>query len=593
MKPFRSKKAFGGALATATTVLLMTSFVVETEAERFREAERATVLQKISTLRSQLEGIVNSRLLVVEGLVAYVSTHPDTTQAEFAAMAKIILDRNPGIRSTNLAKDSIISHIYPLLGNERALGLDVRTVPEQRAALERAIRERRSIVAGPTELVQGGVALINRIPIYALSPPSPTPSQATSTPESVLKEPQQDYYWGFASILIDADQIYRDSGLITLTEQLKVTLRGKDALGAQGEVFFGSSEIFQEDPVTLMVTLPNGFWQIAATPQEGWSQQLPFLTTLWLVGVGVAGVSASYVFTLISEPDRLQRAVDQATWELAQILQQLQREMSEWQQAEEKLVESRHQLAMKETELAITHDLQQMLLPSLAFLESVSELEVSGFMEPAENVGGDYYDVIVLRDRIYIGIGDVTGHGLESGVVMLMVQAALRALLESETASAQDHINALNRMVCANTSRMGSPKQMTFALLEYRSGQLRFCGQHEEILILRGENHLEVVDTFDYGFPLGLEQDIQCFIAEQVLELQLEDVVLLYTDGVTEAMNAACQQYGRDRLCRVFQDCWGKSVQDIQATIVADIHRHVGAQPLADDLTLVVFQRKY
>ncbi|MGA1473804.1 MAG: SpoIIE family protein phosphatase [Prochlorothrix sp.] len=598
MKLLQVKQALGGAVVTTVAVLLTTSFIVETDYRRFQEAERATILQQISTLRAKLEAIVNSRLLIVEGLVAYVATHPDTDQAEFSAMAETILRKQPGIRSTNLAKDSRISHIYPFVGNEKALGLNVLGVPEQRAALERAIRERRSIVAGPTQLVQGGLAFINRIPIYALGQPplseaSPDRSAPISKPDRVDSAPVADYYWGFASILVDADQLYQDSGLLDLTERLQVSLRGKDALGEQGAVFFGSEEIFETDPVTLMVTLPNGSWQIAAMPREGWSQHSPLFWWLWGAGLLMAGVSGSFVFVLISEPSRLQAAVDQGTHDLALTLEQLRREMADRQQAEAELLESRRQLAMQEAELAITHDLQQMLLPPAMFLSHIPDLEVRGFMEPAEEVGGDYYDVMYLHDRIYIAIGDVTGHGLESGMVMLMVQAALRSLLESNTASMMEQLSALNRMICANTHRMGSPKQMTLTLLEYRSGQIFLCGQHEDVLILRHDQRLEVIDTFNYGFPLGLESDITPFMQTLVLELHPQDTVLLYTDGITEAMNEQKQIYGRDRLCQVFQDCWGQPLARIQATLIEDVHRHLGDQPVADDLTLVLFRRQW
>ncbi|HCA97976.1 MAG TPA: hypothetical protein DEP38_26245, partial [Cyanobacteria bacterium UBA9226] len=82
-------------------------------------------------------------------------------------------------------------------------------------------------------------------------------------------------------------------------------------------------------------------------------------------------------------------------------------------------------------ELEVTRKLQKMILPKQEELDAIEELEIAGFMEPADEIGGDYYDVFSENGRVKISIGDVTGHGLESGVVMLMTQTAVRTLQES------------------------------------------------------------------------------------------------------------------------------------------------------------------
>jgi serine phosphatase RsbU (regulator of sigma subunit) len=82
-------------------------------------------------------------------------------------------------------------------------------------------------------------------------------------------------------------------------------------------------------------------------------------------------------------------------------------------------------------ELEITRQLQQLILPKPEELAAVAGLDIAGYMEPADEVGGDYYDVLADNGQVKIGIGDVTGHGLESGMVMLMTQMAVRTLLTS------------------------------------------------------------------------------------------------------------------------------------------------------------------
>ena len=179
-------------------------------------------------------------------------------------------------------------------------------------------------------------------------------------------------------------------------------------------------------------------------------------------------------------------------------------------------------------ELEITQQLQQMILPNPQELEGVGDLDIAGFMAPADEVGGDYYDVLQADPSqsggIKIGIGDVTGHGLESGVLMLMVQTAVRTLQESGESDPIHFLDIINRTLYKNIERMGTDKNLTLALLDYDNGQLRLSGQHEELIIVRCDGTIERFDTIDLGFPIGLDIDISGFIAHQTMALGVGDV---------------------------------------------------------------------
>lgn len=243
-------------------------------------------------------------------------------------------------------------------------------------------------------------------------------------------------------------------------------------------------------------------------------------------------------------------------------------------------------------ELEVTRQLQQMILPKEAELSQIEGLEIAGFMEPADEVGGDYYDVLNHNGRIKIGIGDVTGHGLESGVLMIMAQTAIRTLLTNGETNAVKFLNSINRTIYDNAKRMNSDKNMTLSLLEYENGILHLSGQHEEIIIVRSGGKVELIDTLDLGFMIGLEADIAPFIAEVPVQLNAGDVVVLYTDGITEAENMAGIRYGLERLCQVVSDNWQRSVREINQLVVEDVRRHIGQQKVYDDITLLVFRQR-
>jgi len=243
-------------------------------------------------------------------------------------------------------------------------------------------------------------------------------------------------------------------------------------------------------------------------------------------------------------------------------------------------------------ELDITRKLQQMVLPKHSELQKIKGLDVAGFMEPADEIGGDYYDVLQHNGRVKIGIGDVTGHGLESGVLMLMVQMAVRTLLANNVTNSEDFLNILNRAVFDNVKRMDSDKNLTLSLLDYHKGSLRLTGQHEEVLLVRKGGIIERIDTIDLGFMVGLEPNIEPFVAQFELHLEAGDGVVLYTDGITEAKNVENQRYGVDKLCQVVSQHWQKSSIEIQKAVVEDVRQFIGDEKLHDDITLLVIKQK-
>lgn len=242
-------------------------------------------------------------------------------------------------------------------------------------------------------------------------------------------------------------------------------------------------------------------------------------------------------------------------------------------------------------ELSVTRRLQDMLMPSSGELMAVPELDIAGFMEPAAEVGGDYYDIQQANGCVRLSIGDVTGHGLESSLVMIMAQTAVRTLLSNGETDPARLLNAVNRTIYENTRRMGSSKNMTLSLLQYEAGMLRLSGQHEELIIVRADGSVEQIDTFDLGFPLGIELDITQFVREEQLHFEPGDVAVLYTDGITEAMNPAKEQYGIERMVGVIASNRNQTASKICQEIVADLRAWIQTQRVFDDITLLVLRQ--
>jgi len=243
-------------------------------------------------------------------------------------------------------------------------------------------------------------------------------------------------------------------------------------------------------------------------------------------------------------------------------------------------------------ELDITKRIQRMILPTTEELRAIVDLDIAADMQPADDVGGDYYDVLQQERMVAISIGDVTGHGLESGLVMLMTQTAVQALLQSGETDPVHLLDTLNRTIYNNVQRIKTDKNLTLCLLDYQSGELKLSGQHEEMIVVRRDGQVELVDTIDLGFPIGLDDNIADFIDQTTVQLQPGDGVVLYTDGITEAENTAGEQYGLPRLCEVVSRRWVQSAEAIKDAVIADVREYIGEQEVYDDITLLVLKQK-
>ncbi len=243
-------------------------------------------------------------------------------------------------------------------------------------------------------------------------------------------------------------------------------------------------------------------------------------------------------------------------------------------------------------ELQIARRLQQAILPRPQEFANIDELDIAAYVESADEVGGDYFDVLQENGTLRISIGDVTGHGLESGIFAIMAQTAMRTLTVTGETDGSKVLSVLNQTMYRSLQRMGCDKSLTLALLDYCDGTLRIVGQHEEAVVVRHNGVLERIDTLDLGFPIGLVENIDEFVAFRDIALQRGDVVVLFTDGVTEAINSRNELYGLERLCAVVQKHVGASSHAICQAAVQDLRQYIGHQEILDDITLVVIQRR-
>jgi two-component system sensor histidine kinase/response regulator len=280
----RHNRAWFAATLAMALVLSVLALVDYLESARHAQAVRSATLDRLATLRARIEGELGGALLLTRGMAAVIATRLEIGEDEFNAIAREMMSQKRHIRNVTLARGTIISYVYPRAGNSQALGVDYRTLPAQWPAIERMFASRQPVLAGPVDLVQGGVAIIGRMPILTTPPDGPTGSGPA---------------WGLIAIPIMLPELLDEAGITDPASGLDIAIRGRDGRGAEGEVFHGDPALFGRDPVITDVILPGGSWQVAAIPRGGWdSMGSPVQVQLRLLGGLLAVLAGTAAFVL-------------------------------------------------------------------------------------------------------------------------------------------------------------------------------------------------------------------------------------------------------------------------------------------------------
>jgi signal transduction histidine kinase/sensor domain CHASE-containing protein len=249
------------------------------------ERERAAVRTRLEPVRAELSRELFGAIHLTQGIASLVAVEGGISDSRFRAFAGELLARSKVIRNVALAPDNVIAQVFPLAGNEAAVGFRYVDRPEQWTSVARAMTERRIVVAGPVALVQGGVGVIARIPIFVAE------SAGQTGPRR---------YWGMVSTVIDFPGLIASTSLPEVSRRsLRIALRGADGEGASGRVFWGDDSVFASSAELADVALPSGSWQMAALPIAGWPRFVAWHSPIFLFGEGILTSLALLLFNLL------------------------------------------------------------------------------------------------------------------------------------------------------------------------------------------------------------------------------------------------------------------------------------------------------
>ncbi len=234
--------------------------------------------------------------------------------------------------------------------------------------------------------------------------------------------------------------------------------------------------------------------------------------------------------------------------------------------------------------MRLARKIQEALVPSAPEL---SGCNVAVAMKPADEVGGDYYDVIRAGSHEWILIGDVSGHGVPAGLIMMMCQTAVRTVLERDPDLTPDRLLTLvNDVLTRNIHQLGEDKYMTIsALRRDADGGIAFAGAHQDIYVYRAlRDEIEVIET--KGIWLGLRSRAEGSFTTQTLDLGEGDVLVLYTDGITEATHDGAM-FDTSGMLAALGAAKGKTARELLDHVLGALEGF----ELHDDATLLVVRK--
>ncbi len=256
--------------------------------------------------------------------------------------------------------------------------------------------------------------------------------------------------------------------------------------------------------------------------------------------------------------------------------------MAEWKEA----LQSRDKLVALQNELDVASKIQQGILP--ASFPVGDGFEVYGNMDPARNVGGDFFDVIVLEnDRLALAVADVSDKGVPAALFMMSSRTLLKGAAIGRGAPG-DVLSEVNDLLTEDNEAFMFVTVL-YAVFDPHSGDLTYAnGGHNNPLLVHADGTSEELPHTG-GIALGVMPGLE--YKESSITLAKGDALILYTDGVSEAMNSEGEEFGMDRLRDIFVQHPLTSARETNEAILQAVHDFAGDTAQSDDVTCLVLQR--
>jgi len=506
--------------AILATVLVLGGFFWDSNIrERLDSAQRTAVQHQLMTVRDRLDSKLTANLQLVRGLVSVVALEPNINQARFEQAVAPLFQTSSQLRNIALAPDLVLKLVYPIAGNERALGLVYRNEPNQWPSVQQAWETGNIVIAGPLNLKQGGIGIVARLPVR------------------LDNTTRNGNFWGIISAVIDAERLYNDSGLLDPQLDIDIAIRGRDASGPAGEVFFGERAVFDASPILADITLPLGSWQLAAIPKGGWqidNKELLVFRTLYLLAALIILNAYGLTAGALRRASAAQADAEAASQALARHREMLEQEVSERTRelSDARINAEAATLAKTRFIANMSHEIRTPInaITGMSYLLRRSGLN-SGQLQhlsQLEKAGAHLLEIInTILDLSKIESGKLT---LEQKYFDLTsILDNLRSMTETRAQEKGLQLRIDNQ--ASENRLLGDPTRLMQCLLNYVANAIKFSDQGEITV------RIQTLDKDSYGQLLRFE------VVDQGIGIAPEAATRLFSP-FEQADDSTTRKYG-------------------------------------------------
>ncbi len=262
---FRNNRRWPYLLSTFIYIgisIILVEFVTNLFIQNQVESEKEEIRYQIALIRSRIEANIYRDAYLAESISTLVTMAPDFAVKNWAEIAERLFARAYYVRNVALSPNDIITQVYPLKGNEQAIGLDLRTLPDQYHTILKARRYQNVFLSEPTDLVQGGKGIIARYPIFS-------------------DFPYKQQYWGGVSVVLDYEKMLQQSGAFSV-QGADLAIGSSEYGKKEHTLIMGDAKTFDNSDISFPIHLPSGSWKIYARYTDMYSidYRLPIILRL-------------------------------------------------------------------------------------------------------------------------------------------------------------------------------------------------------------------------------------------------------------------------------------------------------------------------
>ncbi|GAK54009.1 response regulator receiver modulated serine phosphatase [Candidatus Moduliflexus flocculans] len=245
---------------------------------------------------------------------------------------------------------------------------------------------------------------------------------------------------------------------------------------------------------------------------------------------------------------------------------------------EQRLLHTEHLRMDTESQIAIF--LQRMFLSSAGELQEIDGLDITGFTGTPRKI----------ENGLLTGIGDMTTHSLEGGLLMLMFQTEIHTLIDHGPASPVEFLGFLRHLIADNTAIMSAVRPIPTIFVRAHQMCLKIIGKNNLLLVLRQDGEIEHCNAYELRLSQESKENFDEIAAQATIVLQPDEGLIMYANSLIDSENQAGEPYGAERLGEVARRNWTRPVEEVKQAIFDDVKRHIGNQTVYDELTLTVLK---